>query len=151
MATPTIAGGQFTIGPNNSIAIYVGGQEIDVGVVTIIRWDSRPRIEKRRVNLMSGYTFELPFLQGWEGSFEIQRTGNKLDSVWYNFFEVPYQTGQGYPSVNIIQTIKETQNSGTTRITFQGCILYYDDAGTYENEAPVTQRLSFAAPIRIVS
>lgn len=150
MAAPNFNGGQFTVGPNNSVALFIGGQEVDIGVITTIRWDSKPRIDKKRVNLMSGYTFELPFLQGWEGSFEIQRTDNKLENVWFNLFEVPYQTGLGYPSVNIIQTIKETDRSTITRLTFQGAILYYDDAGSYENESPVTQRLSFAAPVRLV-
>lgn len=151
MATPNLTGGQFTLGPNNSIAIYNGGSEVNIGVITTVRWSSKPVIVKKQVNIMSGYTFNLPFLHGWEGSFEIQRTDNSLDQFWYNQIEVPVRAGLPYPSLNIIQTVRETDGSTTTRFTFQGCILYLDDSGKYENEEGVVQMLSFAAPTRIVS
>lgn len=151
MAAPVLDGGQFTVGPNCSVAIYQGGTEIDIGLITQINWSSKPEIEKKRVNLMSGYTFILPFIQNWAGEMEIQRTGNKLDSIWYNLFELPYKSGLGYPALNIIQTIRETDRQTITRLTFQGAAVFYDDAGRFENETPVTQRLSFSAPIRKVS
>jgi hypothetical protein len=151
MAAPNLNAGQFTIGPNNSIAIYQGGSEVNIGVITTIKWNSKTRIEKKRVNLMSGYTFELPFLQGWEGTFEIQRTSNILEQFWYNQIEVPVRAGLPYPSLNIIQTLRETDGVTITRLTFQGAILYYDNAGDYENENAVTQSLSFSSPVRIVS
>jgi hypothetical protein len=150
MPAPNLNAGQFTIGPNCSVAIYNGGQEVNVGLITQINFNAKPRIVKKQVNLMSGYTFDLAFLQGWEGSIDIQRTDASLDNFWYQQIESAVQGGLPFPSFNIIATIKET-NLSTTRFTFQGAILYYDDSGTYANEEAVMQRISFAAPVRIVS
>lgn len=149
MAAPNLQAGQFTIGPNCSVAIYNGGSEVNIGLITQINFSSKPRISKKQINLMSGYTFDLAFLQGWEGSFDIQRTDASLDKFWYDNVEVAVQGGLPFPSFNIIATISETDKS-TTRFTFQGAIIYFDDAGDFKNEEGVMQKISFASPIRLV-
>lgn len=149
MPSPNLSSAQFTLGPNNSIAIFKGGQEIDIGVITTVVWSSRQEIEKKKINLMSGFTFPLAFLHDWMGEFTIQRTDNRLDSFWYNNVEVPVRSGLPFPVFNIIQTIRES-NSTISRYTFQGAQLFYDDAGTYENENGVIQKVSFSAPVRLV-
>ena len=149
MAAPTLSGGQFTLGPNNSVAIFQGGAELNIGLITTVSWMSKVEIEKKKINLMSGYTFILPFIQNWTGELTIQRTSNVLDSVWYNLFEAPVKAGGAYPSVNLLQTIRETDGS-VSRYTFQGAAIFYDDAGSFSNEEGVTQKISFSAPIRIV-
>jgi len=150
MVAPNLNAGQFTLGPNNSVAIFNGGAEINIGLLTEISWMSKQEIEKKKINLMSGYTFLLPFIQNWTGEIHIQRTDNSLDSVWYNMFEAPVKAGAAYPSFNIIQTIRET-NGSTSRYTFQGAVIFYDDAGSFQNEEGVVQKVSFSAPLRIVS
>lgn len=148
MASPNLNAGQFTIGPNCSVAIFNGGSEVDIGLITQINFDYKTRIEKRMVNLMSGFTFEIPFLQGWQGSLSIQRTNSKLDKYW-DTVENNYRAGLPFPSLNIIATIRETDLS-TTRFTFQGSCLYLDDAGRFANEELVTQTLTFSSPKRLV-
>jgi len=150
MVQPILDSAQFTLGPNNSVAIYKGGSELDIGLLTEINWMSKVDIEKKKINLMSGYTFTLAFIQNWTGEITIQRTSSKLDKLWFNSYEAPVKAGAAYPSVNIIQTIRETDGS-TSRYTFQGAALFYDDAGTFSNEEGVVQKISFSAPIRIVS
>jgi hypothetical protein len=149
MPAPNLNAGQFTLGPNCSVAIFQGGSELNIGIITEIMFSSKVEIEKKKINLMSGYTFILPFIQNWTGELTIQRTDNSLDSVWYNLFEAPVKAGGQYPSVNIIQTIRET-NGSTTRFTFQGAAMFYDDAGSFQNEEGVTQKVSFSSPIRLV-
>jgi hypothetical protein len=149
MAAPNLNAGQFTIGPNCSVAIFQGGSELNLGLITQIMFSSKIEIEKKRINLMSGYTFILPFIQNWTGEITIQRTDNSLDSLWYNLFEAPVKAGAPYPTCNIIQTVAET-GGGTTRFTFQGAALFFDDAGSFENEQGVVQKVSFSAPIRLV-
>lgn len=148
MAAPNLNGAQFTVGPNCSVAIFQGGAELDIGLITQINFDAKTRIDRREANLMSGFCFEIPFLKGWQGSISIQRTNANLDKFWANV-ENNYRAGLGYPSVNLIQTIRETDGS-TTRFTFQGCMFYYEEAGNFRNEELVTQTLSFSAPVRLV-
>jgi hypothetical protein len=149
MPAPNLNAGQFTIGPNCSVAIFNGGQELDIGLITQINFESKTRIEKKMVNLMSGFTFEIPFLQGWTGGISVQRVNATLDKFW-NQVETNYRAGLAYPSLNIVQTLRETDGS-ITRFTFQGSCLYYEEGGRFANEEVVTQTLSFSAPIRIVS
>jgi hypothetical protein len=148
MASPNLNAGQFTVGPNCSVAIYQGGSELDIGLITQINFDIKTRIDKKEANLMSGFCFEIPFLKGWQGSISIQRTNANLDIFWATV-ENNYRAGLPYPTVNIIQTIRETDLS-TTRFTFQGSMLYYDEGGRFANEELVTQTLSFSAPLRNV-
>lgn len=149
MAAPNLNAGQFTIGPNNSVAVFSGGLEVDLGLITTISYKSMKRNERRQVKLMSGYTFDLVFDNGYEGEIQIQRTNNVLDTYWASL-ENSVRGGLPYPSFNIIQTIRETDGVTTTRFTFQGAIISYDDAGTFVNEEGVVQRLTFTSPVRLV-
>jgi hypothetical protein len=148
MAAPNINAGQFSIGPNNSVAIYQGGTEVNWGLITEISWTSSKRNERRQVKLMSGYTFDLVFDNGWQGTIDIQRTNADLDKYWY-VLEQSVQGGLPYPSFNIIQTVRETDGT-ITKMTFQGAIVTYDDAGTFVNEEGVVQKLTFTSPVRVV-
>ncbi len=150
MATDYITTGQFTLGPNNSISIFETStnKEMDWGIPTTIRWDSKPVIQRVGVNLMRGYKRDILFNQGWSGSFSIQRSKSSLDEYW-SALEAAVRAGVFYPTFTIIQRIKETDLTNT-QLKFLECSITYDDAGSYENEAGVVQMLSFTAPVRQV-
>lgn len=143
-----INGGQFTLGPNNSIAIYDVNGEVNWGISTTISWTSSTVIERRPINLMIGLRFNLLFNQGWKGEFDIQRSNGALDVYWANL-EAQVRAGLAYPTFTIIQTIKETDGT-TSRYTFVGSSISYDDAGKFQNEEGVVQRLMFTSPTRNV-
>lgn len=148
MAQNDINGGQFTLGPNNSVAIYDSNGEVDWGILTTISWDSQPVQERRQISLMSGFRYELIFNEGWKGGLDIQRTKGSLDAYWANL-EALVRAGLPYPRFTIIQTIQETDGS-TSRYTFSGAAITYEDAGKYTNEEGVVQRLMFTSPVRLV-
>lgn len=148
MATPVINSGQFSLGPNNSITIFDATGEINLGTFTELTFESRPIQDRRKINLMNGSTYDLVFNHGWEGRISIQRTNPFLDQYW-GILEVNVRAGLPYPTFTIVQTIRETDGT-TSRFTFQGAILTYDQAGTWQNEEGVVQMLSFTAPYRII-
>ena len=151
MATNNIlTSGQFTLGPNNSIAIYDANGEVDWGLFSTIAWSSKPRINRKEIDIMAGFSYDLAFNRGWQGDITLQRYEGKFDNYWYTNVEIPVQNGAPYPTFTIIQTINETDGS-ISRYTFVGALITYDDAGKYSNEEGVVQTLNFTAPGRTVT
>lgn len=142
--------GQFTTGPNNSIAIYetLTNAEVDWGLVTQVNWDSNAVTERKPVPLMNGLKTDLIFFQGWKAEFTIQRTNSNLDVYWSNI-EALVRAGAPMPTWTIIQRIQET-DSTITENTFPLCAITYDAAGTFANEEGVTQKLMVTSPARLV-
>lgn len=140
--------GQFTLGPNNSLAIYDANGEVNWGIPTTISWESNAVIERKPINLMIGERFDLLFNQGWKGGFDIQRSNGSLDQYW-SVLEAQVRAGLKYPTFTIVQTIRETDGS-ISRYSFIGASISYDNAGKFMNEEGVVQTLNFTAPVREV-
>jgi hypothetical protein len=140
--------GVFTIGPNCTISIIdiLTGNEVDFGLLTQGKFTTSTVTQRTPINLMSGIREDLVFYQGWKGDFTVYRTNSNLDVIWSNY-EALVRAGLNPPIFNIIQTIKES-NGTISRYTFLNGQLTYDEAGTFENEAPVMQTFNFTAPAR---
>lgn len=145
-----LSAGSFTLGPNNSVAIFDNSGEVDWGLISTINWTSKPVIVRKEVSLMRGQFFNLAFNHGWQGEMTIQRFEGKFDNYWYLNAEAAVQQGAPYPTFTIVQTIKETDGT-VSRYTFIGSTITYEDAGKFSNEEGVVQQLTFTAPQRIVS
>lgn len=144
-----LTSGQFTLGPNNSIAVYDNNGEVDWGIFSTISYSTKPRINRKEIDLMAGYSYDLAFNRGWTGEFSLQRWEGKFDQYWYTNVEVAVKAGAPYPVFTIIQTIKET-NGSISRYTFVGSTITYEDAGKFSNEEGVVQMLTFTSPERSV-
>lgn len=144
-----LSGAQFTLGPNNTVAIYDDAGEVDWGIISTIRFMSNPVQNTVNVDLMSGYRYELIFNHGWSGEMDLQRFEGKLDAYWSQL-EANVRSGSPYPRFTIIQTIRETSGK-ISRYTFLQAAIRYTEAGTFENEQGVVQRLSFTCPERLVT
>lgn len=134
----------YSIGPNNSIAIYDENGIVDFG--RIISFKSNADEMIKDINLMSGVTDHLKFDHGWKGEFNVQRTSGALDKYWAAS-QAAVRQGLPEKTFTVIQTIKET-DSTVTRFSFLNVIMKYDDAGMWENEEGVVQRFSMMCAVR---
>jgi hypothetical protein len=115
---------------------------------TLLNLKSKKLNQKLTVKPLNGLPIHLNFQEnGWEGSFDVSRVDGTLDS-YFAQYEANYYAGIAQPSGTIQQTIANPDGSFNV-FQFQGVVLYYDDAGDYEAEKNVIQKVSFAASTRI--
>jgi hypothetical protein len=148
MPNNNIGTGRYSLGPNNSVSILDANGEVPWGLQNIINFKSNPIENTKDIMLMRGITDHLKFRNGYRGELEIQRADGGLDAYW-GVTDAQVRAGLPEPLFTVIQTVLEV-NGGISRYTFQNCIFYYEDSGTWANEEGVIQRINFLCPVRIV-
>ena len=115
---------------------------------TLLNFKSKKLNQKLTVKPLNGLPIHLNFQEnGWEGSFDISRADSVLDD-YFAQYEAAYYAGQSLPPGTIQQTVTEVSGAVST-YQYQGVVLYYDDAGDYEAEKNVIQKVSFGASTRV--
>jgi hypothetical protein len=116
---------------------------------TLLKFSAKKVTKKLTVKPLSGLPIHLNFQEdGWQGNFEVSRADGTLDK-YFATVEANYYTGAKQPTGTIQQTIHEVDGTVST-YQFQGVVLYYDDAGDYESEKNVIQKVSFLASTRVL-
>ncbi len=119
-----------------------------ISLPTLLKLTSKKLTKKLTVKPLGGLPIHLSFQEdGWEGNFEVSRADSTLDD-YFAAFEAAYYAGVNQPAGVIQQTITEVDGSITTW-QYQGVVLYYDEAGDYESEKNVIQKVSFLASTRV--
>lgn len=119
-----------------------------IALPTLLKFTSKKLTKKLTVKPLGGLPIHLSFQEdGWEGNFEVSRIDSTLDD-YFAAFEAACYAGTSQPAGTIQQTISEVDGSVTTW-QYQGVVLYYDDAGDYESEKNVIQKVSFLASTRL--
>lgn len=115
---------------------------------TLLKFMSKKITQKQTVKPLNGLPIHLSFQEGgWEGSFEVSRADSTLDD-YFAAYEAAYYAGANQPGGFIQETIHEISGPPST-YQYQGVILYFDDAGDWEAEKNVIQKVSFMASTRI--
>jgi len=115
---------------------------------TLLNFKSKKLNQKLTVKPLNGLPIHLNFQEnGWEGSFDISRADSSIDD-YFAQYEAAYYAGQSLPPGTIQQTVTEV-NGAVSTYQYQGVVLYYDDAGDYEAEKNVIQKVSFGASTRV--
>src|SRR6185437_9623914 len=115
---------------------------------TLLNFKSKKLNQKLTVKPLNGLPIHLNFQEnGWEGSFDVSREDSTIDDYFANY-EAAYYAGQCLPPGTIQLTVTEVDGWIST-YQFQGVVLYFDDAGDYEAEKNVIQKVSFAASTRV--
>lgn len=114
---------------------------------TLLNFDAKPETIKNKVRPLNNLNINLRFADGWSGSFEVARADSTLDD-YFAIQEQAELAGQNIPTGTIQQTITEV-NGGVTVWQFQGVVLAFDDAGRYEKQKDVVQKVSFEATQRV--
>jgi hypothetical protein len=112
-----------------------------LSTVTVINFESKPINETKRIDPLDGYSVPLIFYTGWEGSLEIERTGDELDIYWATL-EANYYLGLNQTGITINQTIRNP-NGTTSQWQYINTILQLTDAGTWSRTNSVTQKFNF--------
>lgn len=87
---------------------------------------------------------EIP--SGWQGTVTIDRANANLDRA-IAFLEGLYYAGQNVPTSVITETITEPDGS-VTQWQYVGVAIKFDDHGTYQGDAKVTQKFTWKASKR---
>jgi len=120
-----------------------------ISLPTLLKFTSKKLTKKLTVKPLGGLPIHLSFQEdGWEGSFEVSRADGTLDR-YFAAFEAAYYAGANQATGTIQQTISEVDGTVST-YQYQGVVLYYDEAGDYESEKNVIQKVSFLASTRVV-
>lgn len=83
----------------------------------------------------------------WSGDFSVDRANSALDD-YFAQVEAGYFNGSILNTVRITETIQEA-NGVITQYRFDGVSLSYTDAGNYQGDAYVKQKITWKASKRI--
>jgi hypothetical protein len=135
----------FSVGRDIATNIQTPSGALPLALIT--KFTSKPETTDKKVKGLDGRTRHLIFPDGWTGSFEVER----MDSTVDDFFaaqEAGYYAGLDLLPSTITETITEASGA-TTQYQFNGVILKLDDAGDWEGDNTVKQKISFMAETRI--
>ncbi len=136
---------------------YNVGRDVSVDIVGtttgVLRFRVRTGFEAKQktvdieVKRLDGIVDHIIMPSGWMGSFDYERGGDDLDS-YFAGLENSYYSGLTTEGVNITQSI--TNPNGTlSQYRFTRAVLKYDDAGKWEGDKTVKQKISWMASRRL--
>lgn len=119
----------------------------NLSLPTLINFDFKQEVIKQKVRPLNATNIPLRFFDGWSGTFEVERADSTLDD-YFALMEQTELSGSSMPLGTIQQTI-QTANSTVEVWQFQGVVLSFDDAGKYEKQKTVMQKVSFECATRV--
>ncbi len=135
----------FSVGRDVTLNVITPGGPIPFGLVT--KFSSKPVVSEAKVKGLDGVTRHVRFPDGWQGSFDCERQDSTLDD-YFAQIEANYYAGLDEKPCTITETITETTGA-ITQYRYIGVLFKLDDAGEWEGDKTVKQRLSFVAEQRI--
>lgn len=139
------SGNSFTIGKDATLTILVAGQPI--GALKLTNFEAKQltsRLTTKPINGRPGYR---EVEEGWEGTCDWDRQSALLDD-FFAAKEAGLYAGQRPPEMSIMQTIRELDGS-RSRYRFTGVAVKLDDAGTYQSDGKVMQKMGWIANERV--
>src|ERR1700682_1229246 len=133
-----------------------GGRDITLSVVTasgplnfnlITSFKSKPDTTDAKVKGLDGITRHVRFMDGWSGSFMIERQDSTVDD-YFAQIEANYYAGLSEQGATITETITEPSGQ-MTQYRYIRVLLRLDDAGEWRGDATVKQSLSFVSSNRL--
>lgn len=135
----------FSVGRDVTLNIVTSAGPLNPGLIT--KFTSKPNIVDHKVKGLDGITRHARFPDGWEGSFDIERRDSTLDDYWAQL-EAGYYSGINEQPVTITETITEVSGA-ITQYRHVGVYLTLTDAGDWEGDKTVKQKLSFVSQQRL--
>ena len=133
--------GNFTVGRDISLSIVTSSGPLQLNLITAFR--SKQEIIEIKVKGLDGVTRFVRFVDGWTGSFQIERRDPTVDS-YFSQLEANYFAGQSERPVSITETVTEIDGS-VSQFRYKEVYLKLDDAGEYKGDSTVKQSISFVA------
>ena len=136
----------YSIGRDITLALILpDGSSLRLGKIT--KFNAKPDLSGQKIKGIDGQTDHLRFYEGWTGSFDIERRGGDLDA-YFAAAERNYYAGADEPPATLQQTVNEP-NGQVSQFRFERVLLKYDDAGDWQGDKSVSQKVSFEASRRI--
>lgn len=110
-------------------------------------FDSKQETHSIKITGMDGTVRFLELPAGWNGSFGYDRQNRQLDDYFANQ-ETEYYSGLNVQAATITETISEVDGS-TSQYRYTGVVFKLDDAGSWQGDKQVTQKMSFSASRRL--
>ncbi|MFN3886139.1 MAG: hypothetical protein ACK4MG_04200 [Aquabacterium sp.] len=135
----------FTVGRDVSLSVVTANGPLRLTLIT--GFSAKPNTAETRVKGLDGVTRYLRFPDGWSGSFDVERQDSTVDD-YFAQLEANYYAGINEQPATITETITEP-NGSVTQWRYTGVLLKLEDAGTFQGDQTVKQRLSWVAARKI--
>jgi hypothetical protein len=132
----------FSVGRDVSIDIFGNLGNIErFNLITM--FEAKQNTTRITIKGMDGVNRYLELPEGWEGSFAITR-GNRAVDDYFAQIENTYYDGGDITAAAITETISEP-GGGISQWRYEGVMMKLDDAGSFQGDAEVKQKISFCA------
>lgn len=110
-------------------------------------FDEKQETHSIKIMGMDGTVRFLELPAGWSGGFGFDRATSNLDDYFCNL-EAGYYQGLNVQAATITKTVVETDGS-TKQYRFTGVVFKLDDAGSWQGDKQVAQKVSWSASRRL--
>jgi hypothetical protein len=135
----------FSVGRDVSLDIIASTGPLRFSLIT--GFNSKPDITDSKIKGLDGITRHVRFPDGWSGGFSIERQDSTVDD-YFAQLEANYYAGLNEQPVTITETITEVSGA-VTQYRYMMVLLKLDDAGSWEGDKSVKQKISFMAARRL--
>ena len=118
-----------------------------VSFTLITGFGAKQLTKEQRINGLDGTVRPLILPNGWDGSFEIERSDSLVDD-YFAAIEAAYYNGQTVQSATITETITES-NGSVSQYRYTGVMLKFDGAGEWKGDNSVKLKVGFVAGRRL--
>lgn len=110
-------------------------------------FDTKQETHSIKIMGMDGTVRFLELPAGWSGSFGFDRQSDNLDN-YFSQLESAYYSGLNVQAATLTETIVEVDGS-TSQFRYTGTVFKLDDAGSWQGDKQVGQKISFSASRRL--
>ncbi len=135
----------FSVGRDVSLDIIGPSGPLRFNLIT--GFNSKPDITDQKIKGLDGITRHVRFPDGWSGGFDVARADSTIDD-YFAQIEANYYAGLNELPVTITETITEVSGA-VTQYRYLQVLLKLDDAGQWQGDQTVKQKVSFVAARRV--
>lgn len=135
----------FTVGRDVSLDIFGSLGNVE-RFNLITNFDSKQNTSRITIKGIDGVNRYLELPEGWEGTLAITRADARVDN-YFAQLEANYYAGSNISAAAITETIQEP-GGGISQFRYEGVMMKLDDAGSFQGDAEVKQRISWCAARR---
>ncbi|MBX9934549.1 MAG: hypothetical protein K2Y56_24040 [Methylobacterium sp.] len=139
--------GTFNTGHDVAIEIVDPATGVPLLIPIKTGWEKKQRTEQVKSKPLNAPPIFEEDPDGWEGSFDIDRSNSVVDD-FFAAREEQFYGGQTIRQATILETMQEV-GGGFTQWRYTGVALKLDDAGKAERGKTIVLKIAFAAGRRI--
>jgi hypothetical protein len=135
----------FSVGRDVSLDIIGPSGPLRFNLIT--GFNSKPDITDQKIKGLDGITRHVRFPDGWSGGFDVTRQDSTIDD-YFSQIEANYYAGLNEQPCTITETITEVSGA-VTQYRYLQVLLKLDDAGQWQGDQTVKQKVGFVSARRI--